>query len=136
MKYVGVWWGMYLGVEIWKMDDWYGVIIVNVKKYIDFVYVNNIEGVLFEGWNEGWESWGGMQSFDFIKFYVDFDMDEIICYVCEKNVQIIGYYEIGGNIFNYECQMEKVIKWYIDKGIYILKIGYVGVFFDGYLYYG
>lgn len=31
MKYVGIWWGMYLGVEMWMMDECYGVIIVNVK---------------------------------------------------------------------------------------------------------
>ncbi len=26
---------------------------------IDFAAANNIEAVLFEGWNEAWESWGG-----------------------------------------------------------------------------
>ena len=59
------------------MDDRHGATTANAKKYIDFAHANNIEGVLFEGWNEGWESWGGMQSFDFTKPYADFDMDEI-----------------------------------------------------------
>ena len=107
MKYVGVWWGMHLGVETWKMDDRHGATTANAKKYIDFAHANNIEGVLFEGWNEGWESWGGMQSFDFTKPYADFDMDEITRYAREKNVQIIGHHETGGNIPNYERQMEK-----------------------------
>ena len=29
---------------------------------------------MFEGWNEGWESWGGMQTFDYTKPYADFDI--------------------------------------------------------------
>ena len=53
MKYVGVWWGMHLGVETWKMDERHGATTVNAKKYIDFAAANQIEGVLFEGWNEG-----------------------------------------------------------------------------------
>ena len=60
MKYVGVWWGMHLGVETWKMDERHGATTVNAKKYIDFAAANQIEGVLFEGWNEGWESWSLM----------------------------------------------------------------------------
>lgn len=91
---------------------------------------------LFEGWNEGWESWGGMQSFDFTKPYADFDMDEITRYAREKNVQIIGHHETGGNIPNYERQMEKAIKWYTDKGIHILKTGYAGAFPDGHSHHG
>lgn len=50
-----------------------------------------------------------MQSFDFTKPYADFDMDEITRYAREKNVQIIGHHETGGNIPNYERQMEKAI---------------------------
>ena len=36
----------------------------NVKKYIDFAAKYGIEGVLVEGWNEGWEDWFG-KSKDF-----------------------------------------------------------------------
>ena len=63
LKYVGVWWGMHLGVETWKMDERHGATTANAKKYIDFAAANDIEGVLFEGWNEGWESWGGDAEF-------------------------------------------------------------------------
>lgn len=136
IKYVGVWWGMHLGVETWKMDDRHGATTANAKKYIDFAHDNNIEGVLFEGWNEGWESWGGMQNFDFTKPYADFDIDEIARYAREKNVQIIGHHETGGNIPNYERQMEKAIKWYTEKGIHILKTGYAGAFPDGHSHHG
>lgn len=80
MKYVGVWWGMHLGVETWAMDDRHGATTENAKRYIDFAAANNIQGVLFEGWNEGWENWGGSQSFDFTKPYADFDIAEIVRY--------------------------------------------------------
>lgn len=88
MKYVGVWWGMHLGVETWKMDERHGATTVNAKKYIDFAATNQIEGVLFEGWNEGWESWGGMQNFDFTKPYADFDIDEVVRYAKEKELKL------------------------------------------------
>ena len=63
-------------------------------------------------------------------------MDEITRYAREKNVQIIGHHETGGNIPNYERQMEKAIKWYTDKGIHILKTGYAGAFPDGHSHHG
>ena len=110
LKYVGVWWGMHLGVETWKMDERHGATTANAKKYIDFAAANDIEGVLFEGWNEGWESWGGMQNFDFTKPYADFDIDEIVHYAKEKGVEIIGHHETGGNIPNYERQMDHAMQ--------------------------
>lgn len=110
LKYVGVWWGMHLGVETWKMDERHGATTANAKKYIDFAAANHIEAVLFEGWNEGWESWGGMQSFDFTKPYADFDIDEIVRYAKEKGVEIMGHHETGGNIPNYERQMDHAMQ--------------------------
>lgn len=136
MKYVGVWWGMHLGIETWKMDDRHGATTANAKKYIDFAAANNIEGVLFEGWNQGWESWGGMQHFDFTKPYADFDMDEIARYARERNIQIIGHHETGGNVPNYERQLEKALQWYTDKGVHIVKTGYAGAFPDGHAHHG
>ena len=120
LKYIGVWWGMHLGVETWKMDERHGATTVNAKKYIDFAAANNIEAVLFEGWNEGWESWGGMQNFDFTKPYADFDIDEIVRYAKEKGIEIIGHHETGGNIPNYERQMDHAMQWYTDHSIHIL----------------
>lgn len=136
IKYVGVWWGMHLGIETWKMDERHGATTANAKKYIDFAAANNIEGVLFEGWNEGWESWGSMQHFDFTKSYADFDMDEIVRYAGEKNIQIIGHHETGGNVPNYECQLDKALKWYTDRGVHIVKTGYAGAFPDGHAHHG
>lgn len=126
MKYVGVWWGMHLGVETWAMDDRHGATTENAKRHIDFAAANNIQGVLFEGWNEGWENWGGSQSFDFTKPYADFDIAEIVRYARERGIEIIGHHETGGNIPDYKRQLERAVKWYADLGIHNLKTGYAG----------
>lgn len=135
MKYVGVWWGMHLGVESWTMDERHGATTENAKRYIDFAAANNIQGVLFEGWNEGWESWGGRQSFDFTRPYADFDMDEVARYAAERGIEIIGHHETGGNIPNYERQLEQAMAWYTDHGVHNLKTGYAGSFPDGYFHH-
>ena len=126
MKYVGVWWGMHLGVESWVMGDRHGATTENAKRYIDFAANNNIDAVLFEGWNEGWESWGGRQNFDFTKAYADFDIDEIMRYAKEKNIEVIGHHETGGNVINYENQLEETYRWTKEKGINCVKTGYAG----------
>ncbi len=136
MKYVGVWWGMHLGVESWVMGDRHGATTENAKRYIDFAAKNNIDAVLFEGWNEGWDSWGGRQNFDFTKAYADFDIDEIMRYAKERNVEIIGHHETGGNIINYENQLEEAYRWTKEKGINCVKTGYAGGLPDGHNHHG
>ena len=136
MKYIGVWWGMHLGVESWVMGDRHGATTENAKRYIDFADSNNIDAVLFEGWNEGWDSWGGRQNFDFTKAYADFDIDEIMRYAKEKNVEVIGHHETGGNIINYENQLEEAYRWTKGKGINCVKTGYAGGLPDGHNHHG
>ena len=135
MKYVGVWWGMHLGIESWSMDDRHGATTENAKRYIDFAAANNIQGVLFEGWNEGWESWGGRQAFDFTKPYADFDVAEIVRYARERGIEVINHHETGGNIPNYERQLEHALAWSAEQGMRNLKTGYAGGFPDGYLHH-
>ena len=135
MKYVGVWWGMHLGIESWSMDDRHGDTTENAKRYIDFASANNIQGVLFEGWNEGWESWGGRQAFDFTKPYADFDVAEIVRYARERGIEVINHHETGGNIPNYERQLEHALAWSAEQGMRNLKTGYAGGFPDGYLHH-
>ena len=136
MKYVGVWWGMHLGVESWVMGDRHGATTENAKRYIDFAADNNIDAVLFEGWNEGWDSWGGRQNFDFTKAYADFDIDEIMRYAKEKDIEVIGHHETGGNIINYENQLEEAYRWTKEKGINCVKTGYAGGLPDGHNHHG
>lgn len=136
MKYVGIWWGMHLGIETWKMDERHGATTENTKEYIDFAAANNIQGVVIEGWNRGWESWGGMQQFDYTMPYPDFDMDEVARYAAEKGIQIIGHHETGGNIPNYERQLEKSYSWYADHGVHYVKTGYAGGIPGGHSHHG
>ena len=135
MKYVGVWWGMHLGIESWSMDDRHGATTENAKRYIDFAAANNIQGVLFEGWNEGWESWGGRQAFDFTKPYADFDVAEIVRYARERGIEVINHHETGGNIPKDERQLEHALAWSAEQGMRNLKTGYAGGFPDGYLHH-
>ena len=136
MKYVGVWWSMHLGVESWHIDDRHGATTENAKRHIDFASNNNIDAVLFEGWNEGWDSWGGRQNFDFTKAYTDFDIDEVMRYAKEKNIEVIGHHETGGNIINYEKQLEKAYRWTKEKGINYVKTGYAGGISDFHNHHG
>ena len=128
MKYVGVWWGMHLGIESWVINDRHGATTENTKKYIDFAAANNIQGVLAEGWNQGWESWGrpGQVPFDYTKPYADFDIDELARYAKEKGVELLGHHETGGDIPNYEKQLDHAFQWTVDRDIHHVKTGYAG----------
>ena len=136
MKYIGIWWGMHLGVESWVINDRHGATTANAKRYIDFAAANNIEAVMYEGWNEGWENWGGSQSFDYTKPYADFDIEEVARYAKEKGIQIIGHHETGGNILNYEKQLDRAYQWYADLGIHSVKTGYAGGLPNGHNHHG
>ncbi|MBR4156306.1 MAG: glycoside hydrolase family 97 protein [Bacteroidales bacterium] len=145
MKYVGVWWGMHLGVESWVMDERHGATTENAKRYIDFAAANNIDAVLFEGWNEGWESWIGtsetqggvsLHGFDYTKPYADFDIDEIMRYAKEKGIEVIGHHETGGDVISYENQLDETFRWTKEKGINCVKTGYAGSLPDNHNHHG
>lgn len=136
MKYIGIWWGMHLGVETWYEGKRHGATTANAKRYIDFAAENNIDAVVYEGWNQGWENWGGSQKFDYTAPYDDFDIKEIADYARKKGVKIIGHHETGGNILNYECQLDDAYKWYSDIGINSVKTGYAGGLPDGHNHHG
>lgn len=136
MKYIGIWWGMHLGVESWQNDSRHGATTANAKRYIDFAEKNHIDAVVFEGWNQGWENWGGSQNFDYTCPYEDFDIQEIARYAKEKGVKIIGHHETGGNILNYERQLDEAYKWYADLGIHTVKTGYAGGLSSGHNHHG
>ncbi|MBQ4355125.1 MAG: glycoside hydrolase family 97 protein [Bacteroidales bacterium] len=136
MKYIGVWWGMHLGIQTWAMDDRHGATTENALRYIDFAADNNIDAVLFEGWNEGWENWGGSQRFDYTRPYADFDVERICRHARERGVAIISHHETGGNIYNYERQLDTAYQWLADHGIHCVKTGYAGGFPDGHSHHG
>lgn len=134
-KYVGIWWGMHLGTQVWKMGPRHGATTENAIKYIDFAAENNLQGVLFEGWNKGWENWGGSQEFDYLKAYDDFDIDLIAKYAKEKNIELWVHNETGGNLPDYEAVMDSAFAYYHSLGIHTLKTGYAGGFKGGYYHH-
>ena len=125
-KYVGVWWGMHLGTQTWVCDGRHGATTENALKHIDFAEANNIDGVLFEGWNQGWESWGGRQHFDYCEPYPDFDLERIAGYASEKGVSLWMHNETGGSIFEYEAALDSAFAMYESLGVHVLKTGYAG----------
>lgn len=134
-KYIGVWWGLHLGTHTWTMAPRHGATTENALRHIDFAVANNIQGMLFEGWNEGWENWGKTQHFDYVKPYADFDLDRIAAYAREKNIELWMHNETGGNIPEYEAALETAMQRYAGLGVHAVKTGYAGGFRDGQLHH-
>lgn len=130
-KYVGIWWGMHLGTMTWTMGPRHGATTENAIRYIDFAAENNLQGVLFEGWNEGWDTWGGKQHFNYAKAYADFDIDSIAAYAASKGIELWAHNETGGNIPEYEGAMDSTFAYYKSLGIHTLKTGYAGGYVGG-----
>ena len=148
MKFVGVWWEMFTGNQkTWAYSDDYlakpGVTdyttltpngrhpanTENVKKYIDFAAKHGIEGVLVEGWNEGWEDWASYRKnrqFLFDKPYPDFDVDELREYAKSKGVKLIMHHETAANAADYERQLDRAFQFMKDNNYDAVKTGYVG----------
>lgn len=128
MKYIGMWWGMHLGINSWTPDARHGATTINALRYVDFAAQHHIDAVLIEGWNTGWEQWGDSQQFSFTESAPDMDIDSVIRYAHQRGVEIIIHHETGGNIPHYEKQMEKAYQWCQERHIHTLKTGYAGGF--------
>lgn len=127
-RYIGIWWGMHMKKYTWEPSPNHGAKTENVLRYIDFAASHKFAGVLVEGWNKGWEDW---KSFEFDKPYPDFDIKKITDYAKQKNVELIGHHETGGNTLKYESQLEDAFKLYNKYGVTTVKTGYVGGLLDG-----
>ena len=125
MKYVGVWWGMHLGIESWGGEH-HGATTEAALRYIDFAAANGIQGVLFEGWNDAWQGSAALADFDFTRPAPDFDLDRVLDYAAQKGVAFISHNETGGQFARFEDQLEKDLGWLQFKGIHALKTGYAG----------
>lgn len=147
-KFIGVWWEMFIGTgQTWAYSDKYNaqpgttnydLLTPNgrhpantnhVKEYIDFAAKNGIDAVLVEGWNEGWEDWGGYvknRQFLFNKPYPDFDINEIERYAAQKGVKIIMHHETAANAADYSLQMDDAFRFMTEHGYESVKTGYVG----------
>lgn len=148
VKYVGVWWEMITGKSSWSytndfpaiqlgVTDYakatpngtHGANTQHVKELIDFAALHGFDGVLVEGWNEGWEDWFGQSKdyvFDFVTPYPDFDVKGIQTYAKSKGVKMIMHHETSGSTRNYERHLDKAFQFMNDNGYEAAKTGYVG----------
>ncbi|MFQ5741495.1 MAG: glycoside hydrolase family 97 protein [Acidobacteriota bacterium] len=127
-KYVGIWWGMHLGVYTWESGPKHGATTARTRRYIDFAARNGFSGVLVEGWNQGWDGdWqANSDLFNFTTPYPDYDLEALTRYAASKGVKIIGHNETSAGIDNYERQLEDAFQLYRKLGIDTVKTGYVG----------
>ncbi len=145
MKYVGIWWEMHVGNSTWDYagsqnattdfgtklasSGRHGATTENTKRYIDFAAKNGFDGVLVEGWNEGWEDWSGNwkeEVFDFVTPYPDFDIAGISAYAKSKNVKMIMHHETSGSVANYERRLDRALENMVKYNYPAVKTGYVG----------
>ena len=131
-KYIGIWWGMHLEKYSWGQGPKHGATTENTKSYIDFASEHNLDGVLVEGWNYGWDGdWtADGTSFSFTKAYPDFDIEAITKYAAGKNVKLIGHHETAGASKHYESQMDAAFALYKKLGVNTVKTGYVNKYLD------
>ncbi len=128
LKFIGIWWAMFVGEWTWAPGDRHGATTEHAKEYIDAAKRLNIEGLLIEGWNNGWEGdWlqNGATT-DFLNPVSDLNLDEVAEYAKQNGIKLIGHHETVGFIDNYERQMEDAYKFYADRGINYVKPGYAG----------
>lgn len=126
-KYVGIWWEMHLGKSTWGSGDKHGATTSNARRYIDFAAEYGFDGVLVEGWNEGWDGdWiKNGQKFNFIRPMPDYDLSGLAAYAEAKGVALIGHNETGGAVPNYERQLADAFSLYEKLGLRSVKTGYV-----------
>ncbi|HET7810063.1 MAG TPA: glycoside hydrolase family 97 protein [Steroidobacteraceae bacterium] len=126
-KYVGIWWGMHLGLNTWASGPKHGATTAETRRYIDFAAANGFRGVLVEGWNKGWDGdWFARgDSFSFTEPYPDFDLVGLAAYAKKKGVRLIGHHETSANIAHYEKQLGAALDLYQKLGIDAVKTGYV-----------
>lgn len=125
IKYIGVWWSLHLGIENWGGEH-HGATTERALQYVDFAAANNIQGVLFEGWNDAWDGSNAVPEFDFTRPAPDFDVKKVTEYAREKGILYITHNETGGNVARFEEQLERSLDWEQKLGIHGLKTGYAG----------
>ncbi|HRD57789.1 MAG TPA: glycoside hydrolase family 97 protein [Ferruginibacter sp.] len=112
-----------------KPNGKHGANTAHVKELIDFASIHGFDGVLVEGWNEGWEDWFGYHKdlvFDFVTPYPDFDVVGIREYAKSKGVKMIMHHETSGSVRNYERHLDTAFKFMKANNYDAVKTGYVG----------
>ena len=128
LKFIGIWWAMYVGEWTWAPGENHGATTTHAREYIDSAVRLGVSGLLIEGWNDGWEgNWlenGGENKFTVTT--PDFNLEEVSRYAKKRNIEIVGHHETVGYIDNYENQLEPAYNYYSLNGIRYIKSGYAG----------
>lgn len=120
-KYVGIWWAIHVGQKTWHPGPDHGATTAEAKRYIDFATKHGFQGVLIEGWNEGWAG----EGISFTEAYDDFDLQAVSKYARERGVHLIGHHETYGDVPGYEDELEAAMDLYASVGVPQVKTGYV-----------
>ncbi|MBQ6130204.1 glycoside hydrolase family 97 protein [Candidatus Saccharibacteria bacterium] len=128
LKFLGIWWAMFVGEWTWAPGERHGATTEHAFDYINSCRRLGIPGLLIEGWNDGWDGdWlVNGKTTNFLAAQPDCDMSRICSYARQMGVEIIGHNETVGFVDNYESQMENAFQYYQDLGIHYLKPGYAG----------
>lgn len=132
-KYIGIWWELHKYIHTWYYGPQHGATTERTKAYIDFAAAHNIQAVLVEGWNEGWEGdWmKNSTGFSFTKAYPDYDFDQVMKYAASKGVQMIIHNETAANTDHYLSQIDSAYSLYHKYGMHYVKTGNVNLLMDG-----
>ena len=128
LKFLGIWWAMYVGEWTWAEGKKHGATTEHAKEYIDWCMKLGVSGLLVEGWNNGWSgewSLNGKYT-DFLHPVADFEMEQVAEKARVGNVELIAQHETVGQIDNYERQLESAFSYLVSRGIHYVKTGYTG----------
>ena len=132
-KYIGIWWELHKYMRTWYYGPQHGATTERTKEYIDFAAAHNIQAVLVEGWNKGWDgNWmKNSTGFSFTEAYPDYDFDEVMKYAASKGVQMIIHNETAANNEHYFSQIDSAYALYQKYGMHYIKTGNVNLLMDG-----
>ena len=127
LKFMGIWWAMFIGYASWGSGPLHGATTANALRYINAARDLGIRGLLIEGWNEGWDGdWTkNGEKMNYMLPYPDFDICTITEYAASQGVDLIGHHETVGNISHYEWQLPEAYDYYRHFGVRYIKTGYV-----------
>ena len=127
IKFMGIWWGMFISHFTWSSGDKHGATTANAIRYINAARDLGIRGLLIEGWNETWDGdWTqNGDRMNHMQPYPDFDIRTIASYAKTQGVEIVGHHETSGNISHYEWELPEAYDYYRHFGVNYIKTGYV-----------
>ena len=128
LKFMGIWWAMYVGEWTWAEGERHGATTEHAKEYIDACKDLKIPGLLVEGWNNGWDGdWlANGPTNDFLHPAKDFDLPVVAKYAKDNGIDLVGHHETVGYVDNYEKQLAQAYQYYAENGIKYVKPGYAG----------